>query len=196
MDQTAFTGGVRPGGLTNSYEVNILICYLLVQVGEPMSFAQLSEATQRDGLVNYFELAQAVDKLEQDGHIIKVQVGDNQFVYRPTTTGQAASVTFQHQLPRSVRERAVAAAKQVLQRQRRENEILTEIEKTSDGYKITLRMTDIGTDLLGVSLFLPTMEDCRKVEQRFRSDPELIYKQVLAVLTGHSEIACDPSSAD
>ncbi len=191
MEQNAFTGGVRPGGLTNSYEVNILICYLLSHAQAPLSFAQLSEATQWDGLVNYFELAQAVDRLEQDGHIVRSDAGGGRMVFRLTPSGKTASETFAHQLPRSVRERSVAAAKQALQRERREKEILTEIEKMPDGYKMTLRMTDIGTDLLGVSLFLPTAEDCRRVEQRFRSDPEQIYKSLLALLTGDSGIADD-----
>ncbi len=195
MEQNAFTGGVRPGGLTNSYEVNILICYLLRHAGAPLSFAQLSEATQHDGLVNYFELAQAVDRLKRDGQILKVETEKDQFVYRLTPTGQAAAETFEHQLPRSVRERAVNAAKQALQRQRRENEILTQIEKTPDGFKMTLRMTDIGTDLLAVAVFLPTIEDCRQVERRFRNDPEQIYKSVLTALIGEKAGGTAPDSS-
>ena len=47
-----------------------------------------------------------------------------------------------------------------------------------------LTITDIGSDLLKMSLFMPTEQEAKQVQQHFLSDPLLTYKGVLALLTG------------
>ena len=49
---------------------------------------------------------------------------------------------------------------------------------------MTLTITDVGSDLLTVKLLLPTMEVCRQVQERFLEDPLVIYKGVVALVTG------------
>ena len=184
MEQAAFTGGIRPGGLTKSYEVNILICYILAQVGEPMTFAQLADTTQRDQLVNYFEFAQAMSLLEKSGQLELRREEDGREVYALTGSGLQAANTFGKDLPRSVRELAVGVARGILTRQRREKEIVTDIQRVEDGYRLVLRLTDIGSDLLDIGIFLPSEEACQRVRQRFLDDPMELYKGILDLLTG------------
>ena len=47
MEYNAFTEGVRPGSVTTSHEVMILICYLIDQAGQPVSFQELNAALHR-----------------------------------------------------------------------------------------------------------------------------------------------------
>ena len=184
MENNAFTQGIRPGGLTDSYEVTVLVCYILDRVSEPLTHEQLEETILKDGLANYFEFAQAFGRLQADGHIIAEMGRDKKERFRLSRDGADAARVFYDSLPVSVRQKAVEAARIALLRQRRENEILTEIEKTEDGYKLTIRMTDIGSDLLSVSLFLPTREECDTVQKRFRSDPAYIYQSILSLVLG------------
>ena len=60
MSFNAFVGGVQPGGLTNDFEVKLLVCYLLDSLKQPLLFEQLGEIFQNTGLVNYFEFVEAV----------------------------------------------------------------------------------------------------------------------------------------
>ena len=184
MERNAFTQGIRPGGLTDSYEVTVLVCYILDQTRQPLTEGQLQEAVLKDGLANYFEFAQAFGHLQQEGHIIKTKGADGQELFRLSEKGALAARVFYDSLPASVRQMAVEAVRIALLRQRREKEILTEIEKTADGYNLTIRMTDIGSDLLSVSMFLPTKEECEAVQKRFRSDPAYIYQSILALCLG------------
>lgn len=184
MEKNAFTQGIRPGGLTDSYEVTVLVCYILDQVSQPLTHEQLEETILKDGLANYFEFAQAFGRLQQEGHIIAETCGDRKERFRLSEEGAKAARIFYDSLPASVRRMAAEAARIALLRQRRENEILTEVEKTADGYKLTIRMTDIGSDLLAVSLFLPTREECDAVQKRFRSDPAFIYQSILGLMLG------------
>jgi len=184
MEQSAFTQGIRPGGLTDSYEVTVLICYVLDHMRDPMTYGQLEESVLKDQLANYFEFAQAFGKLSEEGHILCTESSDQVKRYSLSPSGKHAARVFYDSLPTTVRQLAEEAGRIALLRQRREKEILTEIEKTQDGYKLTIRMTDIGTDLLAVSMFLPTREECEAVQKRFRSDPAFIYQSILGLMLG------------
>lgn len=58
MAGNAFTAGVKPGGLTTSTEIRILLCYLIQHAGTPLSQGELETALLGEELVNYFELGQ------------------------------------------------------------------------------------------------------------------------------------------
>ena len=53
MSNQAFTGGVRPGGLTTSTEIRILLCYLLKSIGIPLTRQEIENALLSEELVNY-----------------------------------------------------------------------------------------------------------------------------------------------
>ena len=49
----AFTAGVRPGGLTSSTEIRLLLCYLVKNAG-PIARQEIENALMEEALVNYF----------------------------------------------------------------------------------------------------------------------------------------------
>ena len=49
----AFTAGVRPGGLTSSTEIRLLLCYLVKNAG-PITRQEIENALMEEALVNYF----------------------------------------------------------------------------------------------------------------------------------------------
>ena len=181
-ERNIFTAGVQPGGLTTGLEVRLMICYLLYRVGEPMSFTQLNETFQRDGLVNYFEFAQTLEWLCQTDHVKVNTLPDGTAVYSLQELGVQTARTFERSLPRSVREKAVESALQLLTRARREQENLIEIQKVQDGFQLRIRMIDIGSDLMDLALFVPTMKECEQMKEHFLEDPISFYQGVLTML--------------
>lgn len=107
LDLNAFTAGVEPGGLTHGYEIKILVCYLLGQIGTGMTFTQISDALLHRGLVNYFELANALSDLTESGHLTCEDCAGRQedTSYHLTDLGRQTACTFSGTLPVSVRER-------------------------------------------------------------------------------------------
>ena len=89
MEET-FTAGIRPGGLTEGREIRILICHILTELGEPMSFDEMTEAVLADGTANYFEFADALAELRESGCVVafKTESGINE--YTVTESGKAA----------------------------------------------------------------------------------------------------------
>jgi len=76
MISDGFDEGVAPGGLKDADDIKILICYLLKSVGGPLSFDNLNEILQHDGLCNYFGFASALHELLVTGHVGLVRDGE------------------------------------------------------------------------------------------------------------------------
>lgn len=186
MEYNAFTEGVRPGSVTTSHEVMILICYLIDRAGQPVSFQELNAALQSQELVNYFQFAEAMESLRRSGHIRQEEhQGEQCFLLTPA--GEGVSSTFEADLPQAVRERATGALERILTLKRRQRENRVEITEAADGWQISLTIPDIGSDLLSLTIFMPTRRECEAIRRRFLNDPMLTYKGVFALLTGDTE---------
>ena len=103
MANGAFTGGVKPGGLTSTTEVRNLLCYVIRRVS-PLSREALENALVGEELVNYFELVGCLDDLIERG-----LVTEQNDMYAITPSGEAVADTLYRDLPRTVRESAVRA---------------------------------------------------------------------------------------
>ena len=183
MEET-FTAGIRPGGLTEGREIRILICHILSELGEPMGFDEMTEAILADGTANYFEFADALSELRETGCVVTFKTDSGINEYAVTEKGKAAAKTLENDLPLSVREKSSENARNIIQRRRIEKENLVSISKTEDGYVIHIRVTDIGTDLMDLSLFMPTLEQALAVKEKFLGNPAETYIGVLETLAG------------
>ena len=103
-EREAFTAGVRPGGLTTSTEIRLLLCYLVQNTGA-VSQHQLEAALMDTQLVNYFEIGSGLDDIRRQGLVAQ----DADGLYTITDKGRRVAGELAYDLPRSVREKAVAA---------------------------------------------------------------------------------------
>lgn len=184
MKSDGFDEGVAPGGLKDADDIKILICYLLKSVGRPLSFENLNEILQHDGLCNYFGFASALHELLLSGHVDLVKDGGTEF-YRATRLGEATASLFERRLPVTVREKAVNAAVRLLARIKRESENRVDIAANpSGGFDVTCSVYDLGDTLMSVKLLVADRAQAESVKKQFQSGPEIVYKGVLALLTG------------
>ena len=98
----AFTAGVRPGGLTDSTEIRLLLCYLVKNAG-PITRTEIENALMEEQLVNYFEIGSCLDDITRQQ---LVTLKEDR--YSITEKGRKVAQELAYDLPRSVRERAVA----------------------------------------------------------------------------------------
>lgn len=186
MEYNAFTEGVRPGSPTTSHEVMILLCYLIDKAGQPVSFQELNAALQGQEMVNYFQFAEAMESLRRSGHILPQEYhGEQRFIL--SDLGRQTSGDYGKDLPPAVRERATGALERILTLVRRQRENRVEIREVEDGWQVSLTIPDIGSDLLSLTIFMPTRRECESIRRRFLNDPMLTYKGVFALLTGDTE---------
>lgn len=187
MNFNAFVGGIEPGGLTNDFEVKILICFLLKKIEQPLSFEQINEILQKTGFVNYFEFVEAISDLQKTEHVLPIADENGEEVFELTEIGSATAQTFHHTLPLTVREKTVEAARELIQMQKRLEETEVRYHAVEDGYVLTMKMKDIGSDLMDLSVFVPSEDECVEIRERIYADPLLLYKALLSVLMGDYE---------
>ncbi len=182
MSFNAFVGGIQPGGLTNSFEVKVLVCFLLDHIKQPLTFDELNEIFQNTGLVNYFEFAESMSDLEKTGHIRRETAQDGIEYFALTEVGSVTAQTFQKTLPLSVREKTMEVAYKLSEARKCMDEVQITYQPVADGYILNMVMKDIGSDLLDLKVFLPTEEECLRVKERIQQDPAQFYAQTMALL--------------
>ena len=94
-------------------------------------------------------------------------------------------------IPLSVRDKAVSAALNLLAQAKREKENLVEIKKTGMGYMVTCHVSGGDIELMQFSLYAPDLYQARLIKHQFHSDPECVYRILLAAVTGNSDLAED-----
>ena len=191
MDRNALTADVRPGGLTEGLEIKILICYLLHHIHRGMSFAEINEVFRSKGIANYFEYSQEISRLLHSGHIVSKKEIDGVERFYITDLGIKTSTMFEKDVPVAIRETTLKAAQDYYLRQRIERDNEVRVEQVSDGYNITLRITDIGSDLMSLTLFVPKESDCDQIREHFYNDPAFLYRGIIAMLTGDEDTVRD-----
>lgn len=179
MENNVFTEGIEHGGLTTSFEVRMLVCWLLNKSKASINRTLLNEALASYALVNYFELSRAISDLKNTGHILE----DNKGILKLTDLGKETAETFGSKAPFSVREKALFSLENILRKQAYARENQVTIEKREDGYYLNLQIADIKNDLLKLVLFVPNEEIAYKMREKFLNDPAEFYTYISKYLT-------------
>lgn len=189
MEYDTFTAGVGPGGLRTKNDIRVLLCYLLASVGAPLPQEDILSILQEYDLANYFEIMDTLSDLQSKGLIQASQ----EFPSCVTTTQQGREVARQLDvtLPISIREKTVGAAMNLLARAKREQENRVEIKKNEKGYSVTCHVSDGEMDLLAFTLYAPDRYQANQIKKNFHRNPEIVYRAVLAAVTGSRDLAAD-----
>lgn len=182
MRTEGFTAGVAPGGLHQMADVGLLLCYILSSTDEPLPRAILTEIVVGNGMANYFDTTEAIENLISVGSV--QQSDDAEQCLSVSETGRVAVQTLQNRLPRTLRERSVSAAVQALSRRRNERDTTVTVTELSHGCSISCAIKDEEAPLMSFSLKLGDALQADYVRNRFLDNPELLYRSMIAILTG------------
>lgn len=177
-ERDAFTAGVRPGGLTSSTEIRLLLCYL-VQHSGPVTQRQLETALTDAQLVNYFEIGSCLDDIRRQGLVERT--GDE---YAITPKGRRVARELTHDLPLSVRERAVAAVVQAQLWTRKQAEYSAVISERADGHcTVRCMINRLDERLFCLELGMPDRLTAELVKKQFILKGNEIYQLLINKLT-------------
>ncbi len=174
----AFTAGVRPGGLTNSTEIRLLLCYLVKNAG-PISRKEIEDALMEEALVNYFEIGSCLDDITKQK---LVTLENDRYII--TDKGRKVAQELAYDLPRSVRERAVAAVLRSQTWARKEAEYSARISEKNDGH-CTIRCTikALDQELFCLNIGTPDRLSAELVKKQFILKGNEIYQMLITKLT-------------
>ncbi len=180
MDFESVFAGIAPGGMTDIYEIKILICYLLNTLKEPLTKDQMDLVLRGNHLVNYFSYASAYKELLESGHVYQEE-REGRTVLRLNELGQHTALLLQSNLPLSVKDKVVSVGMEILAEMKRDKERSVTVEQVENGYMVMLCIQDGKTELLNVRVFAPDKEQVEIIKKQFEGNTLDIYKGMVSL---------------
>ena len=173
----AFTAGVRPGGLTNSTEIRLLLCYLVKNAG-PITRTEIENALMEEALVNYFEIGSCLDDIARQQLV--TADGDR---YTITDKGRKVAQELAYDLPRTVRESAIRAGMQIRSWRHRAASNRAVVQEKDGQFSVVCSIADMGSDVFRMELAMPDKLTAEMIKNNFIAHGSDIFPKLLNALT-------------
>lgn len=181
MENNAFPAGVLRGGLFNTTEIRILICYIHSTINEPIPVNMLANILHYEGIANAFEVCDAVAALEKNGQLETAD--ENGDTYIITKNGIDIAKTLNSTLSMTVKERAYSATIKMLSRFKNAKETKFELEKENDATYITCSVLDGQKPFFSLKLLVADEGQANCIKEKFLNNPSDIYSSIISILT-------------
>lgn len=182
MEKDAVSAGVEPiGGLFNTAEIKILICYILNTIKEPVPANMLGNLLHYEGIANAFEVSDAIATLTENGQLVLVNESDD--TYTVTDKGTNVAETLKTSLSFSVKERACAAALKMMARFKNARDTDIKIIKEDDDTYIRCTALDGNKPLISVKMLVADDTQALSIKERFLNNSSEIYSSIIELLT-------------
>ncbi len=169
------------GGLNSVPDVKVLVLYILNYAGAPLLKDNIINIALSDGLVQYFDLVQAIDEMLITG-LIDITGKDTPDVLRITELGRQTLGLFEKTLPHSIRRKNQTALLKMLADIERARNVKSNIEKKSSGFEVTCTLIDGDDVLLEYKLLVPTQIQAQLIVEQFEKNSTEKYKSILQLL--------------
>lgn len=186
MPMQGFSAGVEPGGLYRMADIQLLLCYMLNSVKEPLPRATAMDIVAGGGMANFFETTEALEGLLTAGSV--TQSEDAEQLLTLEENGRIAVETLHNRLPLTLRERSAKAAIQAMARRRNERETDVTVTDLEHGCTVTCAVRDGEAPLLSLSLKVGDHQQADYIREHFLDDPGLLYRSILSILTGRATV--------
>jgi len=180
LENNATSAGVRLGGLFNTAEIRILICYILNAVNEPVSASMLANELHFEGIANGFEVSDAIVALAENGHIKSIGEDD---LYVVTDKGIDTANTLKDSLSFIVKDRAFALTVKMLARIKNIKQTKFEVIRENNVPYIVCSVLDGDLLLMSIKVLLSDENQSSAIKERFLENPTEIYKTIIDKLT-------------
>jgi len=175
-----FSDGVRPGGLYDSREIKVLICYMLSGVSEPLSRQTVTEILTEGEMANLFEISAAIDDLVARENITETDGG----LLLLTEIGRTSAEQLYDLIPYTLRERSQKAAMKLLARARNEREADVAVTALDRGFSVKCSIDKSEAPMMSFILRVTDEAMVKTVRERFLDNPTAFYRALIALSTG------------
>jgi len=158
----------------DTHSIRILVCHLIYSLGCPLKKQQLIEITSLEQAVNYFDLIEALDGMEEN--LCTVSELDGDTLYANTKLGDAAAREFSSDLPASVREKMFEEAVKVYTRDAMKKDKLYAVRyaESLDGsctIGISIKDDKTGKQKYYLNICTGDKDSAEKIKNKIKTDP-------------------------
>ncbi len=181
MEKDAASAGVLPGGLFNSAEIKILICYILSRINEAVPGQMLANVLHYEGIANCFEVNEAIASLVGSGQLICVSQEED--TYAITKSGIDVAETLKTSVPYTIKEKGYLSAFKMLTRFKNAKNTDFNITKEDNRTYITCSALDGENTFLSVKLLVGDEAQAQAIKERFLEKSSEIYSGIIDLIT-------------
>ncbi len=170
-NKKVFWGNLEPGSLIKVEDIKILICIILYNTNKTFTADTITHIIRYNSIATYFDIAQAIEELERDNNIVKLDNDE----YTLTNNGITIAKELNYEIPFTIRESAMSAAEYEILLQKRLKDNAIEIVPDDDKFTVKISMLENEKEIMGFSIRVATMEEAEKVKHNFLQDPSGFY---------------------
>ncbi|MBQ7740998.1 MAG: DUF4364 family protein [Eubacterium sp.] len=179
----AFMGGVKDGGLRSVSSISLIVCYIIANVSEGVTFEAITSALTQGELANYFEVANAISKLKQQGTVIEGEDG----VLTLNDESMANIDLIEQDLPYTVRENSIYLVQKTLAKEKHRREVKADITRKGDSYYVNLAIGNEGKEYLTLKIFAASETQACMIKEKFITDPAKVYETLIDTIFSNEE---------
>ncbi|MCH5315204.1 MAG: DUF4364 family protein [Eubacterium sp.] len=175
LEFDAFTAGIEDGGLRSSSTIALVVCYIIANISDKITSKNIVDALVEGKIANYFEVSDAISRLTKSGKI--TQDSDGHLAI--TEKSRFIVDIVENDLPITIRQKSIELVRKIAKIEINQKENNVTIEKSDNDFKVTLRVSDVDSDFMALTLFVPTMAQAETIKEKFLQNPVAIYENLM-----------------
>ena len=180
--------------LKDKNDIKIFILYLMRHVGRPLDFVSINDIVVQDGYVGYFDFVECFAELLEAGNIEEMagegKEGDE--IYRVTEQGAYVVDTLDSRIINNIKEKSLKSALRFLSFKERGAKVKFDFGTLKNGrFEADCVISEKDEEIMHVTLTLESANQLEKIRHNFNDKPEVVYRGILAVLTGEVNYLID-----
>ena len=167
--------------------VKIFVLYLMRNINYPLDFVTLNDIVMQTDNIMYLDFAEAFHDMLDGGLIEESGKNEsNEPLYSVTRRGAIVAEQLKSDLLPSILDRSLTCAFRYLDFKRRGITVDCTYEKKSDQtFDVTFYVYEKDKLLMQTTVNADSEYRCRQMRENFRERPDVIYRGVVALLTGN-----------
>lgn len=177
-----------PRRINDDYHIKVYILYLFEKMASPLSHQTTAEIILWDGTVNYFVFMDCFEELKESGLLKEFGRGEqDEPLYVISEKGSELLSSVEHALLEETKNKVLRSAARLLAYNKDGSEVHAEVRPEGEGYVLHCTISDRRYPLMDLSVYLDQREEAEYFASRFDERADIVYRGVLALLTGESK---------
>lgn len=171
--------------------VKVYVLYLMNAIGYPLDYPTVNDMIMQNEFVAYLDFAECFAEMMDDGLILCTKQ-EGKELYSVSDRGRTVAQELSGDLLPSVLDDSLANAWRMIDFNKRGIKCRAEIRRDEEGRSIVhCVMTERQRELFSVNMAAETEEMAVRMKDTFGRRPDVVYRGMLALLTGEAKFLFD-----
>ncbi len=173
-------------GARNLNNVKIFVLYLMRNINYPMNFSTINDIVMQNDYVMYLDFAEGFHQM-LDGGLVEESGQDEtgDILYAVTRRGAMVAEELKSDILPAILDQSLACALRYLDFKARNVTVDSEAKRLPDGtYDVLLVLKENGKTIFSTTVNVDSEYRTHQIRQTFRERPDVIYRGVMALLSG------------